>query len=293
MVAYCPTALAGGTCTDGPCTNRHDISRCEPCGCSFPASLLGQHRSGKKHLRNVAANGTTSPVMAHQPPPPTNLPHPQPMSLPSASSPAIGIQNPISPDPLARVTVSHESGLDFIVKGTERAGQSSFSPVEQTITIKKTEVLSSLSFPVVRLVRPVDTPASCFTVSVPGETSVVQKGKPRKINVSFQAPHAGTFRASLEIMFNDKTRQSDREFVVSRELHGKATLPSSPASVGREGTGITVSHESGLEFSLERAGSDVLFVAQTLEVVVNKSSTNPLVSLEGVKVRLPDGSVAR
>ncbi|KAH9005667.1 hypothetical protein EDB86DRAFT_2880066 [Lactarius hatsudake] len=95
MVAYCPTALAGGTCTDGPCTNRHDISRYEPCGCSFPASLLGQHRSRKKHLRNVAANGTTNSVTTHQPPLPTNLQHPQPMSLPSASSPAIGIQNPI------------------------------------------------------------------------------------------------------------------------------------------------------------------------------------------------------
>ncbi|KAH8986276.1 hypothetical protein EDB83DRAFT_1170954 [Lactarius deliciosus] len=153
--------------------------------------------------------------------------------------------------------------------------------------------MSSLSFPVVRLVRPTGTPASCFIVSVPGETSVVQKGKPRKINVSFQAPHAGTFHASLEIVFNDKTRQSDREFVVSRELRGQATLPSSSAPVGSEGAGITVSHESGLEFSLiERPRPDVPFAAQRLELVINKSSTNPLVSLEGVKVRLSDGSVA-
>ncbi|KAH9000980.1 P-loop containing nucleoside triphosphate hydrolase protein [Lactarius hatsudake] len=215
------------------------------------------------------------------------------MSLPNASSPAIGIQNSTSPDPLARVTVSHENGLDFIVKGTEKAGQPSFSPVEQTINIEKTQVLSSLSFPVVRLVRPTETPASCFTVSIPGETSVVQKGKPRKINVSFQAPHAGTFRASLEIVFNDKTRQSDREFVVSRELRGQAILPSSSVPVSSEGAGITVSHESGLEFSpLERARPDVPFAAQSLELVINKSSTNPLVSLEGVKVRLSDGSVA-
>ncbi len=161
MVAYCPTALAGGTCTDGPCPNRHDISRCGPCGSSFPASLLGQHRSGKKHLRSVqaATNGTTNPVTPHQPPPPlSNLQHPQPMSLPSASSPAISVPTSITADP--RVTVSHEDGLDFIVKGTEDAGKPSFSPVGHTIVIEKTQVLSSLSIPVVRLVRPTGTPVS-------------------------------------------------------------------------------------------------------------------------------------
>lgn len=142
----------------GPCPHRHDISRCEPCGCSFPASLLGQHRSGKKHLRNVAAaNGTTDPVTPHQPPPPpSNLPHSQPMPLPSASSPAIRIPTSITTDP--RVTVSHEGGLDFVVNGTEHAGQPSFPPVEHTILIEKTQVLSSLSMPVVRLVRPTGTP---------------------------------------------------------------------------------------------------------------------------------------
>jgi len=129
-------------------------------------------------------------------------------------------------------------------------------------------------------------------VSVSGETSVIRKREPRRIIVSFQAPDAGTFRASLEIVFSDKTRQSDREFVVLRELRGQATFPSSPASVGSEGTGITVSHESGLEFSLERARSDVPFATQTLELVIDKSSVNPLVSFEGVRVRSP-GSVAR
>jgi hypothetical protein len=131
-------------------------------------------------------------------------------------------------------------------------------------------------------------------VTVPGETSVVRKGKPRKITVSFQAPHAGTFCMSLEIVFSDKTQQSDKEFVVLRELRGKATLPSSPASAGSEGNGngITVSHEYGLDFSLERARSEP-FATQTLELVVKKSPSNVLVSLEGVKVRSPDGSVPR
>jgi hypothetical protein len=158
MVAYCPTALAGGTCTNGPCTNRHDISRCEPCGCSFPASLLGQHRSGKKHLSNVAAN---SPVAPNRPPlQPSNLPNSQPVSLPSTSSPAIGVPVPITSD--SRVTVSHEDGLDFVVKGTEDAGQPSFSSVEHAILIEKTQVLSSLSIPIVRLFPATGTPASWY-----------------------------------------------------------------------------------------------------------------------------------
>ena len=163
MVGYCPTALAGGTCTDGPCRNRHDISRCEPCGCSFPASLLKQHRSGKKHLQNVAAQGTTNPVTPHQPPPPTstsNLANPQHISPSSAPPPSVCASNPNTPDP--RVTVSHEDGLDFIVEGTEGAGQTSFSPVKHTILIEKTQVLSSLSILNVRLSPATGTPASWY-----------------------------------------------------------------------------------------------------------------------------------
>ena len=156
MVGYCPTALAGGICTEDTCPNRHDISRCEPCGCSFPASLLEQHRSGKKHLRNIAANGTTNPVTPHQPLLPPSNPHPQP---PSAPSPAIRVPTTITPDP--RVTVSHEDGLDFVVKGTENAGQP-FSPVRHTILIEKTQVLSSLSIPSVRLLPATGTPASWY-----------------------------------------------------------------------------------------------------------------------------------
>ena len=132
-----------------------------------------------------------------------------------------------------------------------------------------------------------------FTVTVLGETSVLRKGKPRRIIVSFQAPYAGTFRMSLRVVFSDKTRQNGREFVVLRELRAQATLPSTSASAGSEGTGITVSHESGLEFSLERARSDALFATQTLELIISKSSANPLVSFEDIRVRSPDDSVAR
>jgi hypothetical protein len=98
---------------------------------------------------------------------------------------------------------------------------------------------------------------------------------------------------SLEIVFSDKTRQNGREFVILRELRGQATLPSGPASAGSKGTGIIVSHESGLEFSLERARPDVPFAIQTLQLVIKKSSVNPLVSLEEVRVRSLNSSVAR
>lgn len=163
MVAYCPTALAGGTCTDGPCPNRHDISRCEPCRCSFPASLLGQHRSGKKHLQNVAANGKTNPVTNQPPPPPSHHPNSRPLSLPSASSPADSTPTLVAPEP--RVTVSHEDGLDFIVEGTEVSGQASFTPVKHTILIEKTQVMSSLTIPLVRLLPASGTPASWYESS--------------------------------------------------------------------------------------------------------------------------------
>jgi hypothetical protein len=64
----------------------------------------------------------------------------------------------ITSDP--RVTVSHEEGLEFVVEGTKDAGRPSFAPVQQTILIEKTQVLSSLSISVLKLVRTSDTPAS-------------------------------------------------------------------------------------------------------------------------------------
>jgi hypothetical protein len=64
----------------------------------------------------------------------------------------------ITSDP--RVTVSHEEGLEFVVEGTEDTEQLSFPPVQQTILIEKTQVLSSLSIPALRLVPTSDTPAS-------------------------------------------------------------------------------------------------------------------------------------
>src|ERR1700761_3576127 len=70
MVAYCTTTQAGETCTHDDCSYRHNIIRCEPCSCSFPAKLLDQHSNGKRHVRNAAANGSSSSITPNRPPPP-------------------------------------------------------------------------------------------------------------------------------------------------------------------------------------------------------------------------------
>ena len=129
MVAYCATAIRGGTCTDSECLKRHDVLRCEPCNCSFPAPLLGQHESGKKHLRNVASR-----------PGPSSVPPEQPQDTPL--SPSSDVPTPAT-DP--RVTVSDQGGLDFVVEQTGNAENPSFSSVSFIVSITKTELPSSLS----------------------------------------------------------------------------------------------------------------------------------------------------
>lgn len=154
MVALCSTVLTGGTCTNSACRNRHNISRCESCGCFLPAGSLEQHRSGKKHLRNVVANGTPTPVES-PPTPPSDLPISPLVSPPGASSSAIS-----SPTYDPCFTVSHESGLDFEVEGTKIAGQHSFPPVSLAILIEETEAVSRLSIPAVKLFPAPGTPES-------------------------------------------------------------------------------------------------------------------------------------
>src|SRR6266404_392280 len=233
---------------------------CEPCGCYVSDNILTQHNEGRKHLRKIAANGTTV----------TNTVPPHQRAL-------LGLPNP---DP--RVKVSHEDGLDFV----EGEG------IEQVILIERTEEFSSLSFRVNKPVVGARTPASwcalfddsirkshallgSFEVSLPGETSVVRRRKPRRVLVSFQPPHAGTFHMFLDIIFNDSSVPSEAEFVVRRELRGRAVPSSHVGNPGRrqlipginrvddhasrstedvlldsQGSGISVSHEGGVDFGI-------------------------------------------
>jgi hypothetical protein len=113
--------------------------------------------------------------------------------------------------------------------------------------------------------------------------------------VSFQPSRVGSFHAVLGITFSDKGR-NDKEFTLARELRGHSILILSGGSdiEGTEvggGTGITLSHESGLEFLVERSG--VLFLTQTRELVITKTSVTPLVSFKAAKVCSLDDSVAR
>ena len=137
-----------------------------------------------------------------------------------------------------------------------------------------------------------------FTATLIGKQTAVQKNKAREIIVSFQPSHVGSFHAVLEITFSDTGRADDGEFTVTRELHGRAILPGgftvnedADGTEDGRGTGITVSDESGLEFSVER--SDVVFPIQTRELVITKTSDIPVVSFKVAKVYSPDDSVAR
>lgn len=134
-----------------------------------------------------------------------------------------------------------------------------------------------------------------------GELSVVQNNEAREVIVSFQPSRVSSFHAVLCIAFIDKGR-NDAPFTVSRELRGRAILPDPPAINGDEshnvgdmedgeGTGISVSHDFGLEFSVERPSSDEAFATQAKELIITKSSKTPLVSFMTATIRSPDNSV--
>ena len=122
--------------------------------------------------------------------------------------------------------------------------------------------------------------------------------------MTFKAPRVGAFQGTLKITFKDKMR-SDEEFTVIRELRGRAILSEGSASSGspsgmvEDGTmeseraGFTVSHDLGLEFSVERSRLDEPFAMQIKELVIKKTSVLPLVSLKAARVCSPDDSVAK
>jgi hypothetical protein len=58
-----------------------------------------------------------------------------------------------------------------------------------------------------------------------------------------------------------------------------------------EGTGITVSHDFGLEFSVERPWSGEPFATQTKELIITKSFKFPWVTFIAAEVHSPDDSV--
>jgi hypothetical protein len=146
-----------------------------------------------------------------------------------------------------------------------------------------------------------------FTASVIGELSAMPRNRTREVIVSFQPSRVGSFHAVLGIAFSNNGQTNDRVSTVTRELRGRAILPGRPAINGDgpdnvedmedarlpsgEGTGITVSHDFGLEFSAERPSSDEPFAPQAKELIITKSSKTPSVSFVDATVRSPDDSV--
>jgi hypothetical protein len=138
-----------------------------------------------------------------------------------------------------------------------------------------------------------------FFVRLDGDSTEVQQEIPLRILVNFQAPHAGSFCASLKITFMDETRPSNPEFTVTRGLCGRTILLEDPTSNGgpskmmtgvRTGPGITVLPESGLEFPVERARCDVPFATQILQFIIKNSSPNSWVELVAAWLHSPDDS---
>ena len=126
--------------------------------------------------------------------------------------------------------------------------------------------------------------------------------QPRNVIVSFQATRVGTFHATLNITISDTLRPNREEFTVTRELRGRVILSDSPTSnegasnteeamAGSEGTGITVSHDFGLEFSVESSQSDGSYGIQSRKLIITKSSPTPRVTFEAARVRSMDDSV--
>jgi len=98
--------------------------------------------------------------------------------------------------------------------------------------------------------------------------------------------------------------QSDEEFTVTRELRGGAILSglassAEPSNKGEgdgtesERAGVTVSHDSGVEFSVERSRSDEPFDKLTKKLVITKTSAFPLVSFKEAAISSVDTSWAR
>ncbi|KAI9452273.1 hypothetical protein F5148DRAFT_1236722 [Russula earlei] len=300
-VPYCATSLQGDTCVDSRCTYSHDILRCEVCGRSFPAPLLKQHQSGTNHLQKAAPNGLTNPSTSQQPHL-SQTPSQNSQSIP----PRVLVPPPKGKLPTSTVnpgfTVTHEDGLDFFAEGTGTPADPSFPSVSDIILIENINPVSTLSIQSMTLSP---SPSPCFLASLLGKTKDVRQNSPRKVVVSFNAPCAGTYLATLRITFCDKSRLNDQEFIITRELHGCANPPGGEESSEEfmdfgtdeeeeegEGTGIAVSPNFGLKFFIERSRSDEPFETQTKNLVITKSSVQPLVFFKAARVFSPHDAMA-
>jgi hypothetical protein len=140
MVAYCATILQGATCVDSRCSYSHDVIYCQPCGRSFPASLLPQHQNSQQHRRGVASNGP--PIPSTPQPALSQSPFSDLLSAPSSHASRLSGSDTPTSDVDPRVAVSDEGGLDFVAEGMGTADDHSFPSISYTILIENTKVPS-------------------------------------------------------------------------------------------------------------------------------------------------------
>ena len=140
---YCASTLQGETCANSRCQYRHDVVHCEPCGRSFPASLLDQHKSGRLHRGKVASNGSTNLDTSQHARSSQSVPL-NPESIPPHRSSSLSGEGGSIPAAGLLITVSHEDGLDFVAEGTGSATDHSFPSIGHTISIENTSSKSNL-----------------------------------------------------------------------------------------------------------------------------------------------------
>ena len=318
---YCASTLQGETCANSRCRYRHDVVQCEPCGRSYPASLLDQHKSGRLHQGKVASNGSTSRDTSQHTRSSQSVPlNPEP--IPPQRNSSISSEGGYIPTADIRITVSHEDGLDFVAEaeGTGSAAGHLFPSISHTISIENTSSQSNLSVKSTKL-APSPSPwcewsgdriqyishvsPDSFSASLLGESAVIQQGAPHEIRVDFNAPQAGTFHAILKITFSDKAQPNDQEWMVTRELRGLAILPTIGEPTGNEDTsdttkgkgdvgdtGVNVFPYFALDFTVECLRPHESFPTHTKDFFITKTSPSPLVSFTAARVYSPDASMA-
>jgi hypothetical protein len=127
---------------------------------------------------------------------------------------------------------------------------------------------------------------------------------------------------SLEIVLNDNTRPIDKEFVILRELRGRATLPGSPVGsahpresfprsnpvdvhaalfteeedvfLDSQDTGISASDEDGVDFGIVKRNSlNGPFNTSSSSVTINHAKGFPAVTFVEARIRPWGGSDSR
>lgn len=141
-ITACPIAREGGRCLDIQCHLRHDIVKCDPCGCFVLHGRLAKHRRGEEHVQNCSfpewKAKAKAPASVIPPLPYHRVPIPMPRKPIRSQAMKIttgGTSNRSGQD--QRVVVSKENGLTL--KST------AFKTATAPIVIKKVRQNDSLA----------------------------------------------------------------------------------------------------------------------------------------------------